>query len=102
VYFIGRISSSSFSDEFPYPSFLSVLCALATPRDANILLILSILSEILNPAPQAPPTLTPAVRARSKHRFDTPKADADSLHRWLSITITTTTTASLHSTDNEL
>jgi hypothetical protein len=65
VYFSGRISSSHFTDEYPYPRF-----SCFSLRDANIL---SILSKILNPAPQAPPTLTPAVRARSKHRFDTPK-----------------------------
>jgi hypothetical protein len=70
VYFSGRISSSLFTDEFPLPAVLAVLCVSATLRDANIL---SILSIILNPAPKAPPTLTPAVRARSKHRFDTPK-----------------------------
>jgi hypothetical protein len=35
VYFIGRISSSSFTDEFPYLAVLVVLCALASPRDAQ-------------------------------------------------------------------
>jgi hypothetical protein len=64
VYFSGRISSSPFTDEYPYPAVIAVLCAFASPReaqifllfsapprDANILLILSILSKILNPAP---------------------------------------------------
>jgi len=35
VYFIGRISSSPFTDEYPYPSVLAVLRASAPPRDAQ-------------------------------------------------------------------
>jgi hypothetical protein len=70
VYFPERISSSPFTDEFPLPAVLAFLCGFAALREAQIL---SILSKILTPTPQAPPKLTPAVRARSKHRFDTPK-----------------------------
>jgi hypothetical protein len=36
VYFSGRISSSPFTDEYPYPA---VLCAFAPPRDAQIFLL---------------------------------------------------------------
>jgi hypothetical protein len=56
VYFGGRMSSSPFTDEYPPPAVPAVHAFLRAPaplRDANILLILSILSKIINLAPQA-------------------------------------------------
>jgi len=41
VYFSGRISSSHFTDEFPFPAVLAVLGGFATLREAQISLLFS-------------------------------------------------------------
>ncbi|MFO8091198.1 MAG: hypothetical protein R6U13_15270, partial [Desulfatiglandaceae bacterium] len=63
----GKMSVFIFRDGYPHrhspmsfliPVFLAFLCVSASWREANILSILSILSKILNPAPQAFPSKT--------------------------------------------